>query len=98
MKSCVAKCAESFGPAAADHVKRASHVSSTVEFESRVGARRRIRWRRMGVRRGKRDGGGCGEVKAVGMWARKVGRRSGRTGGLIKLTILIVGSVEVEIC
>lgn len=44
----------------------------------------------MGERRGKRDGGGCGEMKAVGMWARKVGRRSERTGGVMKLTILAV--------
>lgn len=99
MKSLVARCAENFGPAVADHVKRASHVSSAVEFELRAGARRRIRWRRMGERSGNRDGGGCGEMKAVGMWARKVGRRSERTGGLMKLTILaviFVGECKVD--
>lgn len=34
-------------------------------------------------------------MKAVGMWARKVGRRFGRTGELIKLTILMFGCVKI---
>lgn len=50
----------------------------------------------MGERRGKRDGGGCEEMKAVGIWARKIGRRSERMGGLMKLAILAVVFVEVK--
>lgn len=93
MNSCVAKCAESLGPAVADHVKRASQVSSTLELELRAGARSRIRWRRIGDKIGKRDGGGCGDVKAVGICARKAGSSSDKIGGVMKLTIVATVSI-----
>lgn len=42
--------------------------------------RRRTLERRIGARRGSREGGGCVEEKAMGICARKEGRRSSTEG------------------
>lgn len=43
--------------------------------------------RRMGARRGSREGGGCEEEKAVGMCARKGGMRSSMEGGGMRVIV-----------
>lgn len=69
-----------------DHVRSDSQESDgeerpvEVEGESLKPARRRTRDRRIGARRGRRDGGACAEEKAIGMCARKGGRRSSTEG------------------
>ncbi len=60
-------------------------VGTVVGFEERSCTR----WRRIGLSRGKRAGGGRGDAKAVGMQARRGGRRARGFGGEIEVVISI---------
>lgn len=56
--------------------------------------RRRTLERRIGARRGSREGGSCVEEKAMGMCARKGGRRSSTEGdGMSAIMAVSSGSV-----